>query len=92
MEKLLSFLICIYVKTIEFEGLVAKLRPRQGETKMNKHGCPPGKLLLEVTSPKLNCYNFRKSADMYAEKVMMLFMYATKMGCKTLSRYNNLAS
>ena len=28
MEKLLSFLICIYVKTIEFEGLVAKLHPR----------------------------------------------------------------
>ena len=29
---------------------------------------------------------------MYAEKVMRLFMYATKMRRKTLSRYNNLAS
>ena len=27
--------------------------PHQGETKMKRLGCPLGKLLLEVTSPKV---------------------------------------
>ena len=43
----------------------------QGETKMKRHRCPPGKLLVEVTSPKvcgaspkLNGDIFRKASEM----------------------------
>ena len=32
---------------------VRKFFQQQGETKMKRRGCPLGKLLLEVTSPKV---------------------------------------